>query len=60
MVQRHSSADVSIGYLLVLIPGFTLWIAYGVASSDLALVVPNAVALVVAAVTVAGALRLRP
>jgi uncharacterized protein with PQ loop repeat len=60
MVQRRSSADVSIGYLLVLIPGFALWIAYGVASSDLALVVPNVVALVVASVTVAGALLLRP
>jgi MtN3 and saliva related transmembrane protein len=60
MVQRHSSADVSIGYLLVLIPGFALWIAYGVASSDLALVVPNVAAVFVASVTVVGAFRLRP
>ena len=60
MVQRHSSADVSIGYLFVLLPGFSLWVAYGVASSDIALVVPNVVAFVVAAATVAYALRLRP
>lgn len=59
MLQRRSSTDVSVGYLLVLLPGFALWVAYGVASSDLALVVPNVVALVVASVTVACALRLR-
>jgi uncharacterized protein with PQ loop repeat len=59
MMQQHSSADVSIGYLFVLLPGFALWVAYGVASSDIALVVPNVVAIVVAAATVACALRLR-
>ncbi len=59
MLRRHSSADVSIGYLLVLLPGFALWIAYGIASSDIALVVPNTVAFLVAAVTVTCALRLR-
>jgi MtN3 and saliva related transmembrane protein len=60
MVQRHSSADVSVGYLLVLVPGFALWVGYGIASSDVALVVPNLVALIVASVTVVCALRLRP
>jgi hypothetical protein len=25
----HSSADVSIGYLLILLRGFALWVAYG-------------------------------
>jgi MtN3 and saliva related transmembrane protein len=59
MLARRSSADVSIGYLLVLLPGFALWVAYRVASSDVALVVPNIVALIVATVTVAYALRLR-
>jgi MtN3 and saliva related transmembrane protein len=59
MLARRSSADVSIGYLLVLLPGFALWVAYGVASADVALVVPNIVALIVATVTVAYALRLR-
>lgn len=36
MVQRRSSADVSLGYLdlVILIPGFALWAAYGVASHD--------------------------
>ena len=59
MLQRYSSADVSIGYLLILLPGFALWVAYGIASSDVALVIPNVVAFVVAAATVACALYLR-
>ena len=59
MLLRHSSADVSIGYLLILLPGFALWVAYGLASSELALVIPNVVAFLVAAATVACALQLR-
>jgi len=59
MLQRHSSADVSIGYLLILLPGFALWVAYGVAASNIALVIPNVVAFIVAAATVACALHLR-
>jgi hypothetical protein len=35
--------------LLILLPGFGLWVAYGIASIDMALVVPNVVAFVVAA-----------
>lgn len=59
MLRRRSSADVSVGYLLVLLPGFALWVAYGAASGELALVVPNVVAFVVAALTLACAVRLR-
>jgi uncharacterized protein with PQ loop repeat len=59
MVRRRSSDDVSIGYLLVLIPGFGLWIAYGASLANLALVLPNSVALAVASVTAAWAVRLR-
>lgn len=59
MRQRRSSADVSIGFLLVLLPGFALWVAYGVASDDTALVIPNVVAFIVAAGTVIYALHLR-
>jgi hypothetical protein len=46
--------------LLILLPGFALWVGYGIASSDAALVVPNSVAFVVAAVTTIGAEWLRP
>ena len=59
MLRRRSSADVSVGYLLILLPGFALWVAYGVASHDIALVIPNVVAFIVAAGTVVCALRLR-
>jgi MtN3 and saliva related transmembrane protein len=59
MLQRRSSADVSLGYLFVLLPGFALWVAYGVASKDIALVIPNVVAFIVAVGTVACALHLR-
>jgi MtN3 and saliva related transmembrane protein len=60
MRQRQSSADVSIGYLFILFPGFALWIAYGLSSGDLALVIPNIVSLVICAVTIGYALKLRP
>jgi hypothetical protein len=46
-------------YLLVLLPGFALWVAYGVASHDAALVIPNVLALIVATGTVICALQLR-
>ncbi len=47
MLERRSSADVSLGYLAVLQVGFVLWIAYGIAIGNLALIVPNTVALLV-------------
>jgi uncharacterized protein with PQ loop repeat len=59
MVRRRSSEGLSVGYLLVLVVGFVLWVAYGAASGDLPLVVPNTVAAVVMTVTVAVARRYR-
>jgi MtN3 and saliva related transmembrane protein len=59
MLSRRSSADVSIAYLAVLEIGFTLWIAYGVALGNLALIVPNSVAFVIGAATIAVAVRFR-
>lgn len=59
MLRRRSSADVSVGYLVLLLPGFCLWVAYGIASGDAALIVPNTVAALIAAVTIVIALRLR-
>jgi len=53
MVRERSSRDVSIGFFAVLIVGFGLWIAYGLAIENFALVVPNTVALVVAVATIA-------
>jgi MtN3 and saliva related transmembrane protein len=57
--RRGSSQGISIGYLGVLLVGFGLWISYGTASSDLPLVVPNCVAFVVMACTIAVVLRTR-
>ncbi len=59
IVRRRSSDGLSVGYLLVLIVGFALWIAYGGASNDLPLVIPNIVALVVMAITIWIARRYR-
>ena len=58
--RRRSSAGISIGYFAVLLVGFGLWVAYGLARHDLALVLPNSVALLVTAFTIAVALRHRP
>jgi uncharacterized protein with PQ loop repeat len=57
--KRRSSDDVSVGYLAVLLPGFLLWVSYGVTISNAALVVANSVAAVVATATIIVVLRLR-
>lgn len=59
IVQRRSSDDVSIAYLGVLLVGFALWIGYGVSLPNLAIIVPNTVALIVGLVTVVVARRYR-
>ncbi len=58
MVRRRSSRDVSVGYFVILLVGFLLWLGYGIAARNLALIVPNAVALLIGASTIAVALRL--
>lgn len=62
MIVRRSSADVSLGYFGVLLPGFALWVGYGLARSDWPLVIPNVIAFTVGGVTVVvgRALRGRP
>ncbi len=59
MLRRRSSHDVSLGYFSILLVGFALWVAYGVALGNLALIVPNVVALAVGATTIGTALWLR-
>jgi uncharacterized protein with PQ loop repeat len=58
MLAQRSARDVSIGYFAVLVPGFALWIGYGAARSDWALVVPNSIALLVTTATIIAARRL--
>jgi MtN3 and saliva related transmembrane protein len=52
MRKHRSSKEVSIGYLQVLFVGFLLWLSYGAAISNLAIMVPNSVAAVVCAITI--------
>ena len=59
MLREHSSRDISLGYFAVLLAGFGLWIGYGATAGNLALVIPNSVALLTAAALVIIALRLR-
>ncbi len=59
ILERRSSADVSIAYLGVLEIGFSLWIAYGIALRNAVIAVPNSVALVIGAATIFIALRYR-
>lgn len=59
MLRAQSSRDVSVGYFVILLIGFLLWISYGVAAGLPALVIPNVVALLVGAAVIAVALRLR-
>jgi MtN3 and saliva related transmembrane protein len=59
MLRQRSSRDVSVGYFSILLVGFLLWIGYGIASRNLALIVPNTVALLIGVSTIAIALRLR-
>jgi len=51
MLERRSSADVSLGYLAVLQIGFVLWVGYGLSLGNPALIVPNSVALAVGLLT---------
>ncbi|HET9457033.1 MAG TPA: SemiSWEET family transporter [Candidatus Limnocylindrales bacterium] len=59
MLERQSSQDVSVSYFLVLLVGFGLWVAYGIALGNVALIVPNSVALLIGSATILVALHFR-
>ena len=59
IIENKSSRGVSVGYFLILLVGFALWLAYGIAASSLVLIVPNILAAIVTAATVVTALRYR-
>jgi len=52
MRNHRSSRGISVGYLYVLFVGFILWLAYGFELANLALIVPNIVAVIVCAMTI--------
>ena len=53
MVQHRSSHGISLGYPSVLFIGFLLWLSYGIALGNWAMIVPNVVAAVVIVATMA-------
>jgi MtN3 and saliva related transmembrane protein len=57
--QRDSSEGIALGYFVVLLVGFGLWVSYGLATHDIALVVPNCVAFLVMGCTIMVALDKR-
>lgn len=59
MVRTRSADDVSLGYFALLVPGFLLWMFYGLSRDDWPLVIPNTMATIVALVTIAVTIRLR-
>lgn len=59
ILAYRSSRDVSIGYLAVIAIGFGLWIAYGIAIENVALIVPNTLALIVGLIAIGVAVRFR-
>ena len=59
ILAHGSSRAVSAGYQQVLLVGFALWLAYGIALGNWALIVPNTVAAVVSATTIAVTYRFR-
>jgi MtN3 and saliva related transmembrane protein len=59
MLRTRHSADVSLTFFALLLPGFVLWVAYGIARGDPALIVPNTVAFCVALATMLVAVHFR-
>jgi uncharacterized protein with PQ loop repeat len=59
MIEHKNSHMISVGYFLVLFVGFLLWLAYGIAASNFALIVPNTVAAIVIVATIVVARRYR-
>lgn len=59
MLRERSSRDVSLGYFMILLTGFLLWIAYGIAAGNMVLVIPNSVALLAGIAVLTVAIRLR-
>jgi len=59
IVQHRSSRGISLGYMTVLFIGFLLWLAYGIALRNWALILPNVIAALVISATMAVVLRYR-
>ena len=59
-IRAHqSSRGVSVGYQQVLLVGFVLWLSYGIALHNAAIIIPNIVAAIVSIATILVALHYR-
>jgi uncharacterized protein with PQ loop repeat len=59
MIARRSSREVSAGFLASYAGGYAIWLAYGLATGSLPLIVTDTVGLLCAGLTIAVALSLR-
>ena len=59
ILATRSSRSVSVAYQQVLLVGFLLWLAYGIAIENAALIIPNTIAAVVSAATIVVSRRFR-
>ncbi len=59
IVHHRSSHGISVGYMVVLFVGFLLWLAYGIALGNWALILPNVIAALVISATIAVVIRYR-
>jgi len=59
MLARRTSGDVSAGFLASYAGGYAIWLAYGLSTGSIPLIVVDAVGLLCAGLTLAVALSLR-
>lgn len=59
VLKRGQADDVSVGWLVVVAGGATMWALYGISIPNWALIIPNAIATIVSAMTIAVVLRVR-
>jgi uncharacterized protein with PQ loop repeat len=59
IVHHRSSHGISLGYMVVLFVGFLLWLSYGIALQNWAMIVPNVIAAIVIVATMVVVARYR-
>ena len=59
ILEHRSSKGVSVSYQYVLAIGFVLWLSYGIALHNVAIIIPNTVALAISLLTIVISLRFR-
>ena len=60
ILRTRDSSGTSLGWVMILLIGFSLWFSYGVVNGDKPIIISNAVALTVTVALLVVALRFRP